>query len=48
MSRRSSNETLALVAGSTASIGWPPPTTVEVHPCGTPSTEICRRSGGKA
>src|SRR5262249_35664761 len=44
-SRRSSSGTLALVAGSAADTGWPPPTKVAVQPLGTPPTDSVRRSG---
>ncbi len=47
-SRRNSKETFALVAGITAAIGWPPPSSVAVHPCGTPETDSDSRSGGSA
>ena len=45
-SRRSSSDTLVLVAGSAAATGWPPPIRVAVQPEGTPSTESASRSGG--
>ena len=45
-SRRSSSDTLALVAGSAAATGWPPPISVAVQPVGTPPTESASRSGG--
>ena len=45
-SRRSSSATLALVAGSAAATGWPPPISVAVQPVGTPVTDSVSRSGG--
>ena len=47
-SRRSSSETLALVAGSAAATGWPPPIRVAVQPDGAPATDSASRSGGSA
>ena len=47
-SRRSSSETLALVAGMAAAIGWPLPISVAVQPDGAPATDSSSRSGGSA
>ena len=47
-SRRSCSAVLSLVATIAAATGWPPPSSVTVQPCGTPSTESAKRSGGSA
>ena len=44
-SSRSCSDTLPLVAGIAAATGWPPPSSVAVHPDGTPSTLSASRSG---
>src|SRR5207248_2803756 len=43
--RRLRGETHPLVAGIAAATGWPPPSSVAVHPEGTPSTFSASRSG---
>ena len=46
-SRRSSSDTLPLVAGSAAATGWPLPISEAVQPAGTRLTDNVSRSGGK-
>ena len=47
-SSRSCSVVLSLVATIAAAAGWPPPSSVTVQPCGAPSTESAKRSGGSA
>ena len=47
-SSRRSSDTLSSVAGMAAAIGWPPPSSVAVQPCGTPETDSASRSGTSA